>query len=191
VLRRRTNLALATCACSGPSGAARPFKQACSVQRDQNRVRVNAQLIDAASGAHLWAERFEEDLADVFKLQDQTVARLGNTLGIELVRASNARSSRPPAKNGFGAYAGESALYAADCNGGVVALTDDAAEQACEELILAVYILGIAVFCALAFGGLSALDSSMIRVKSRSASCPLYASRRRQGMPIESASLTI
>ena len=52
-----------------------------SVQRDQNRVRVNAQLIDSASGAHLWADRFEEDLADLFKLQDQVVARLANSLG--------------------------------------------------------------------------------------------------------------
>ena len=71
-----------------------------SVQRDQNRVRINAQLIDAASGAHLWAERFEEDLADLFKLQDQIVARLGNTLGIELVRAEaekSARSTNPDA----------------------------------------------------------------------------------------------
>jgi TolB-like protein len=71
-----------------------------SVQRDQNRVRVNAQLIDAASGAHLWAERFEEDVADLFKLQDQVVARLGNTLGFELVRAEankSARSANPDA----------------------------------------------------------------------------------------------
>ena len=45
-----------------------------SVQRDQNRVRVNAQLIDAESGAHVWADRFEEDVADLFKLQDQVVA---------------------------------------------------------------------------------------------------------------------
>ena len=37
-----------------------------SVQRDQNRVRVNAQLIDTGSGAHLWADRFEEDVADLF-----------------------------------------------------------------------------------------------------------------------------
>ena len=65
-----------------------------SVQREQNRVRVNAQLIDAASGAHLWAERFEEDVADLFKLQDQIVARLGNTLGFELVRAEAERSDR-------------------------------------------------------------------------------------------------
>ena len=65
-----------------------------SVQRDQNRVRVNAQLIDAASGAHLWAERFEEDVADLFKLQDQVAARLGNTLGFELVKAEANKSSR-------------------------------------------------------------------------------------------------
>jgi adenylate cyclase len=65
-----------------------------SVQRDQNRVRVNAQLVDAESGAHLWAERFEEDVADLFKLQDQVVARLANTLGIELVKAE-ARKSDP------------------------------------------------------------------------------------------------
>jgi adenylate cyclase len=58
-----------------------------SVQRDQNRVRVNAQLVDAETGAHLWADRFEEDIADLFKLQDEVVARLANTLGIELVKA--------------------------------------------------------------------------------------------------------
>ena len=65
-----------------------------SVQRDQNRVRVNAQLIDAETGAHLWAERFEEDLADLFKLQDQVVARLGNALGFELVKAEAEKSAR-------------------------------------------------------------------------------------------------
>ena len=57
-------------------------------------VRVNAQLIDAESGAHLWAERFEEDLTDLFKLQDQVVARLANTLGFELVKAEAEKSTR-------------------------------------------------------------------------------------------------
>ena len=42
-----------------------------SVQRDQNRVRVNAQLIDGETGAHLWADRFEEGITDLFKLQDR------------------------------------------------------------------------------------------------------------------------
>ena len=71
-----------------------------SVQREQNRVRVNAQLIDAESGAHLWAERFEEDVADLFKLQDQIVARLANGVGQQLVIAEaekGARSKDPDA----------------------------------------------------------------------------------------------
>jgi adenylate cyclase len=67
-----------------------------SVQRDQNRVRVNAQLIDAATGAHLWADRFEEDFADLFKLQDQVVARIANNLRVEL---TNAESRRPRLHN--------------------------------------------------------------------------------------------
>jgi len=65
-----------------------------SVQRDQGRVRVNAQLIDAASGAHLWADRFEEDVADMFKLQDEVVARLANSLGSELIKAEAEKSVR-------------------------------------------------------------------------------------------------
>jgi hypothetical protein len=61
--------------------------------RDQGRARVNAQLIDAQSGAHLWADRFEEDVADLFKLQDEVAARLANSLGTELVKAE-ARGDR-------------------------------------------------------------------------------------------------
>jgi adenylate cyclase len=71
-----------------------------SVQREQNKVRVNAQLIDAESGAHLWADRFEEDVANLFKLQDQVVARLANTLRYELVKAEaekDVRSQNPDA----------------------------------------------------------------------------------------------
>jgi tetratricopeptide (TPR) repeat protein len=65
-----------------------------SVQRDQNRVRINAQLIDADTGAHRWADRFDEDIADLFNLQDQIVARLANTLGFELVKAEAEKSAR-------------------------------------------------------------------------------------------------
>jgi len=71
-----------------------------SVQRDGTRVRVNAQLIDADAGAHLWADRFEEDVADLFKLQDQIVGRLANSLGYELVKSEaekDARSKSPDA----------------------------------------------------------------------------------------------
>ncbi|MGO9847689.1 MAG: adenylate/guanylate cyclase domain-containing protein [Methylocella sp.] len=64
-----------------------------SVQRDQNRVRINAQLIDGETGGHLWADRFEEDVADLFKLQEQVVARLANSLGYELIKAEALRST--------------------------------------------------------------------------------------------------
>ena len=63
-----------------------------SVQRDGTRVRVNAQLIDAESGAHLWADRFEDDVADLFKLQDEVVARLARTLQVELLNTEAQRS---------------------------------------------------------------------------------------------------
>ncbi len=63
-----------------------------SVQREQNRVRVNAQLIDGATGAHLWADRFEDSVTDLFKLQDAVVARLANALGYELVKAEASKS---------------------------------------------------------------------------------------------------
>ena len=51
-----------------------------SVRRAGNRVRVTAQLIDAATGHHLWAERFDRDLEDVFAVQDEVTARIVATL---------------------------------------------------------------------------------------------------------------
>jgi len=64
-----------------------------SVQRDQDRVRVNAQLIDADSGAHLWADHFDTARAHVLQMQDEIVARLANALGFELVKAEAQRSA--------------------------------------------------------------------------------------------------
>ena len=64
-----------------------------SVQRDQNRVRVNAQLIDAETGADIWADRFEANMADLFKLQDQVVAQLANALRYELGMAEAAKAA--------------------------------------------------------------------------------------------------
>jgi TolB-like protein/class 3 adenylate cyclase len=65
-----------------------------SVQRDQNRVRVNAQLIDAQSGAHLWADRFDKPLADLFGMQDEIVAALASQLGAELITDEARRAER-------------------------------------------------------------------------------------------------
>jgi TolB-like protein len=67
-----------------------------SVRRSGNRVRVNAQLIDAKSDAHLWAERFDGDTRDLFALQDEITARIGNTLNLEMTAAEAARPSERP-----------------------------------------------------------------------------------------------
>ena len=63
-----------------------------SVQRGANRMRVSVQLIDAESGNHLWAERFDKPLADLFDMQDEIVARLANAL--ELAAGGRGGSAR-------------------------------------------------------------------------------------------------
>src|SRR5882762_10261543 len=63
-----------------------------SVQRSINRLRVNVQLIDVETGNHLWAERFDKPVADLFDMQDEIVARLANTLNAELIAAEARRA---------------------------------------------------------------------------------------------------
>ena len=58
-----------------------------SVQSSGNRLRVNVQLLDAQSANHIWAERFEKHVTDLFEMQDEIVARLANTLNAQLVAA--------------------------------------------------------------------------------------------------------
>ena len=65
-----------------------------SVQRGWRRMRVNVQLIDAASGSHLWAERFDKPLADLFDMQDEIVARLAGALNTQLVAAEARRAEQ-------------------------------------------------------------------------------------------------
>ena len=67
-----------------------------SVQRGGGRMRVNAQLIDAGSGNHLWAERFDKPLADLFDMQDEIVARLANALDAQFVAAEARRAEQAP-----------------------------------------------------------------------------------------------
>jgi TolB-like protein/class 3 adenylate cyclase/Flp pilus assembly protein TadD len=67
-----------------------------SVQRGGNRMRVNVQLIDAESGNHLWAERFDKPLADLFEMQDEIVSRLANALNTELIAAEARRAEQTP-----------------------------------------------------------------------------------------------
>src|SRR5271167_3083087 len=65
-----------------------------SVQRDAGRMRVNVQLIDAETGNHLWADRFDKPLADLFDMQDEIVARLAGALNAELEAAEARRAAR-------------------------------------------------------------------------------------------------
>ena len=70
-----------------------------SVQPSGDRVRVNAQLIDADSGAHLWAEQFDTPRADLLQTQDAIVAHLAHPLDLQLIEAEGARVKRTPAAN--------------------------------------------------------------------------------------------
>ena len=65
-----------------------------SVQRSGNRLRVNAQLIDSETGNHLWAERFDKPVADLFDMQDEIVSRLANMLNAELIVIEARRAER-------------------------------------------------------------------------------------------------
>ena len=65
-----------------------------SVQRSGDRMRVNVQLLEAEAASHIWAERFDRPVADLFDLQDEIVSRLANGLGQELVLAEARRAGR-------------------------------------------------------------------------------------------------
>ena len=67
-----------------------------SVRRSGNQLRVNTQLIDAGTDAHLWAERFDRDADDLFVLQNEITNRIANALGVELIAAEAARPTEHP-----------------------------------------------------------------------------------------------
>ena len=70
-----------------------------SVQPSGNQMRVNAQLIDADSGAHLWAEQFDTARADLLQMQDEIVTHLARSMQLQLTEAEGARLKRTPAAN--------------------------------------------------------------------------------------------
>lgn len=65
-----------------------------SVRRAGDKVRINAQLIDASTGGHVWAERFDRDMADVFAAQDDVVKRIVGALRVTLKTEEADRLSR-------------------------------------------------------------------------------------------------
>jgi TolB-like protein/class 3 adenylate cyclase len=75
-----------------------------SVQRGGNRIRVNVQLIDAETGSHLWAERFDKPLADLFDMQDEIVARLAGALNAQLAAAEARRAEQAPTPDSMDLY---------------------------------------------------------------------------------------
>jgi TolB-like protein/class 3 adenylate cyclase/Tfp pilus assembly protein PilF len=74
-----------------------------SVRKSGNRIRITGQLIDAASGAHLWADRYDGALEDVFELQDQVAASVVGAIAPSLTQAEMERAKRKPT-NSLDAY---------------------------------------------------------------------------------------
>ena len=77
-----------------------------SVQRSADRIRINAQLIDALTGHHLWAERYDRDLKDLFALQDEITMKILTAVRVKLTEGeiSSAYSKYFRGKQGFDCY---------------------------------------------------------------------------------------
>src|SRR5215469_14494015 len=84
-----------------------------SVRRNVNRVRITAQLIDAGTGAHLWADRFDGPLEDVFELQDKVASSVAGVIEPALQAAETARSTARPTTDltAYDLYLRAHALY--------------------------------------------------------------------------------
>lgn len=70
-----------------------------SVRKSGNRVRITAQLIDAISGGHLWAERFDRDLTDIFAVQDDVTQQIVGALALNLTDGARPRLAPEPPRN--------------------------------------------------------------------------------------------
>src|SRR6202050_2573748 len=65
-----------------------------SFNKGETRLRVIVQLLEAETASHIWAERFDKPVADLFDMQDEIVSRLANGLGHELVGAEARRAEQ-------------------------------------------------------------------------------------------------
>ena len=70
-----------------------------SVRKADNRLRINAQLIDATTGGHLWAERYDRHYKDIFELQDEVIGKIVSALAVTLTGAEQAQLERRPTEN--------------------------------------------------------------------------------------------
>src|SRR5262249_18440627 len=67
-----------------------------SVRKGGNRLRITAQLVEAETGNHVWAERYDRDIGDIFAVQDEITERVVTAIEPELYAAENIRSRRKP-----------------------------------------------------------------------------------------------
>ena len=132
-----------------------------SVQPSGDRMRVNAQLIDAGSGAHLWAEQFDTPRVDLLQTQDAIVTHLTRAIDFQLTEVEAARLKRTPAAN---PNAEDLALQcgAGQWKAGSVGKEADAAYALCEQALAidpnnvrALMGLGNKFFMLAALGGSS------------------------------------
>ena len=70
-----------------------------SVRKAGNRVRISAQLIDASDGNHIWAQRYDRELADIFDVQDEITLTIAGAIEPELAQIERERARRKPAEN--------------------------------------------------------------------------------------------
>ncbi len=70
-----------------------------SVRKSGNRVRISAQLIDTTTGYHLWAERYDRELQDIFAVQDEVTQKIVAALQVKLTEGEQQRRRRPPTTN--------------------------------------------------------------------------------------------
>ena len=70
-----------------------------SIRRAGNRVRITAQLIDAATSTHLWADRYDRDLTDIFEVQDEVVEKIVGALAVTLTQGEQQRLRRHDTSN--------------------------------------------------------------------------------------------
>jgi TolB-like protein len=70
-----------------------------SIQRAGDHIRVNAQLVDAETGHHLWARRFDKNLTDIFEIQEEVIELIVGSLAPKVTAIERARATRRPTEN--------------------------------------------------------------------------------------------
>jgi adenylate cyclase len=121
-----------------------------SLQRSGDRIRINAQLIDAFTGRHIWAERYNRDLTDLFALQDEITMKILTAIRVKLTEGEQVSSVEKyfKGKQGLDCYLklleGSSYIWGHNIKDTIVARrTAEEAMAMCPEVPMAYYMLGV------------------------------------------------